>query len=60
MALLYLVSDRTGVDEEGIRWVRDDDGAWQRGQEPRRPHLRLIRNETFVEERELQAAAAAE
>jgi hypothetical protein len=60
MALLYLLGERTGVDEDGVPWVCDDDGAWRRGQEPRRPQLRLIRNEGFADEPVLRAAVAGE
>jgi hypothetical protein len=60
MALLYLVGTGSGVDEKGVPWTRGDDGAWRRSQEPRRPHQRLIRSETVVEERPTRAAAAGE
>jgi hypothetical protein len=59
MTLLYLVGDRTGVDEQGIRWVRDDDGSWQRGVEPRRAHLRLLRSEAAEEAPRRPAAGPA-
>lgn len=50
MALLYLLGERTGVDEDGVRWVRDDDGSWQPRQEPRPRHLYLLRSDSYVVE----------
>jgi hypothetical protein len=45
MALLYLLEDRTAVDEHGVRWTLEADGIWERRPERTVSHLHLVTSE---------------
>jgi hypothetical protein len=43
MALLYLLQHDVAVDEQGLEWTLDADGAWRpTAEHPRLPDLRLV------------------